>query len=734
MRTILAAVLGVQVAVVAGAGAAAEPPPATAKQPVTDTYHGVKVVDDYRWLEDWDDAKVKAWSEAQNAAARAYLDALPDMPAIRARVGEIMRAPSVRCYGLHAAGKRLLAMRRDSNRQQPMLVAFENLEAKGDPRIVLDPGGMKGGAAIDWFVPSPDGELVAISVSQGGSESGDVRVLRVADGDQVAEVVPGVNGGTAGGSLAWAPDGKGFYYTRYPRAGERPEEDMAFYTQVYFHELGTDSKDDRYEVGKEFPKIAEIELDSDADGRVLASVQNGDGGEFVHLLRDPASGKWKQLDEYADRVVQAALGSGGSDAAIYMVSRKDAPRGKLLRLDLKGVGGAGPALADAQVIVPEQADTLVSEFMEASNLCITGSRIYAVYQLGGPSEVRVFDHAGHALTRPEQPEVASAGGLASLGDERVVFAATSYVQPTTWYACEPAAGAKDSVRRIDALSTHSTVDVSAYEVVREMAASKDGTKVPVNIVRRRAVELDGSHPCVVSGYGGFGVSEEPRFNAADAALLEQGFVLAVANIRGGGEFGEAWHRAGNLANKQNVFDDFAAACGHMIERKYTSAKKLAIEGGSNGGLLMGATLTQHPEMLGCVVSHVGIYDMLRVELSSNGAFNIPECGTVKDEELFKAMYAYSPYHHVKDGTAYPPTLFLTGANDPRVDPMQSRKMTARLQAAIEGVKGAGPILLRTSSDTGHGIGTPLDERIAQAADVDAFVMKALGVAWRSAGK
>jgi prolyl oligopeptidase len=274
------------------------------------------------------------------------------------------------------------------------------------------------------------------------------------------------------------------------------------------------------------------------------------------------------------------------------------------------------------------------------------------------------------------------------------------------------------------------VDFSAYEAVREMATSRDGTKVPVNIVRRRGLELTGENPCVVSGYGGYGVNIEPHFVPQDLVLLEQGFVLATANIRGGGEFGEAWHLAGNLESKQNVFDDFAAACTHMVQRKYTSPKKLAIEGGSNGGLLMGAAMTQHPDLAACVVSHVGIYDMLRVELSPNGAFNIPEFGTVKNERQFRAMYAYSPLHNVKDGTAYPATLFLTGANDPRVDPMQSRKMIARLQAAIAGVNDAGPILLRTSGDTGHGIGTPLDERIAQAADVDAFVMKALGMAWR----
>jgi prolyl oligopeptidase len=253
----------------------------------------------------------------------------------------------------------------------------------------------------------------------------------------------------------------------------------------------------------------------------------------------------------------------------------------------------------------------------------------------------------------------------------------------------------------------------------------------VNIILKKGTKLDGSNPCLVSGYGGFGINTEPRFRSGSMVLLEQGFVLAIANIRGGGEFGDEWHHQGNLTHKQNCFDDFAAACRHMIDAGYTSPSRLAIEGGSNGGLLMGAALTQHPDLMRAVISHVGIYDMLRVELSSNGAFNITEYGTVKDPDQFKALYAYSPYHNVKDGTPYPAVLFLTGANDPRVDPMQSRKMTARLQAATAGDPAKSPILLRTSMDSGHGGGTPLSEQIAQTVDGDAFLFRMLEVPYKA---
>ena len=268
-----------------------------------------------------------------------------------------------------------------------------------------------------------------------------------------------------------------------------------------------------------------------------------------------------------------------------------------------------------------------------------------------------------------------------------------------------------------------SVSFADAEAVREMATSKDGTKVPVNILKRKDTKLDGSNPVMLSGYGGYGISLQPGMNPLSRIWLDMGGVVAVANLRGGGEFGEEWHRAGNLAKKQNVFDDFYAVAKHLVDAKYTNPQKLAIQGGSNGGLLMGAALVQHPEMYKAVVSHVGIYDMLRVETTPNGAFNVTEFGTVKDPEMFKALYAYSPFHNVKDGTAYPAVMFLTGANDPRVEPYNSRKMTARLQAATSG----GVVMLRADANTGHGAGTPLEEEIDQAADVYAFVVKELGL-------
>ncbi len=706
----------------------AAPPPATPQKPVTDTYHGVSVTDPYRWLENWDDPAVKSWSNAQNAHARDFLDNLPDVAAIRQRVTEVLSAQTESYGGLHVAGGRLFTLKRQPPKQQPFIVVMDSAQHPDEARVVVDPNALdpRGTTAIDWFEPSPDGKLVAVSLSEGGSEAGDLHIFDVATGKQVYEVIPRAQNGTGGGAAAWLPDSKSLFYTRYPQGSERPADDRDFYMQLYRHELGTPPSSDTYEVGKDFPKIAEVVVETTRDGVALASMQKGDGGEFQHYLRT-LDGKWIQLTHYTDRVVQAQLGraTGGKSTAVYLVSLKDAPHGQLLRLTIDNHTGEGADLAKAAVVLAPADATLVSEFNnDTGNLVITDHRIYATYQLGGPSEIRVFDLAGHPQPAPKQFPVGDVDGLTAAAEDGdgILFRDTSYIDASSWLDFDSSAG---TTVKTD-LSQKAPVDFADCEVVREWATSKDGTKVPVNIIRKKGLALDGSHPCLVNGYGGYGIDITPAYVASRRILLDQGFVFAQANIRGGGEFGDAWHHAGNLTHKQNVFDDFYAACRHMIEAGYTSASRLAILGGSNGGLLMGATFTQHPEIARCVVSQVGIYDMLRVELSSNGAFNIPEFGTVKDEAQFKALYAYSPYHHVSDGVHYPPVLFLTGANDPRVDPMQSRKMTARLQAVGDAC------YLRTSANSGHGIGSSLAQRIEETVDIDAFLFSELGVKFQPA--
>jgi len=693
----------------AAASILAAQPPATPKRPVTDVYHGVRVTDDYRWLEDFSNPEVKAWSDAQNAYARRYLDGLSQRAACYEQIRKLVDRTSAVYYSLRWSGGGWFAMKRQPPKEQPMLVWIRSTDQPVDERTIVDPNAFdaKGGTGIDFYVPSLDGKRVAVSMSKGGSESGDVHVYDAATGQETGDLVPRVNGGTAGGSLAWNADGSGFWYTRYPRAGERPPADLDFYQQVYFHTLGAKTEADTYALGKDFPRIAEISLLTSEDGRyVAARMANGDGGDFAHYLRTP-SGEWIQIARFADEISEIEFGSAGD---LYLLSRHNAPMGKVLRMAL-----TNPRLEDAKVFVPEGK-------LAIRGIVAAGRRIYVLDQAGGPSQVRVFRAEGGPADVLPLPPVAGVAGMAPAGGDKLLLRITTYLSPPAWQRYDPASKTLTPT----ALRETGAADFSDAEVVREFAASRDGAKVPLNIIRRKGTKLDGNNPVLLYAYGGYGISLGPFYDVGMRPYLDRGVVYVIANLRGGGEYGEAWHRAGMLTRKQNVFDDFAAAAHWLIDRRYTTPARLAIEGGSNGGLLMGAALTQHPELFRAVVSHVGIYDMLRVELQPNGAFNVTEFGTVKEPEQFRALYAYSPYHRVQDGAQYPAILFLTGANDPRVDPSHSRKMTARLQAS--GTKRL--VLLRTTSEAGHGIGTALSEQIAQEADVMAFLFDQWGIAFR----
>ncbi|HVP67162.1 MAG TPA: prolyl oligopeptidase family serine peptidase [Anaeromyxobacteraceae bacterium] len=681
-------------------------PPAAQKRPVTREYHGVKVVDDYDWLEK-DDAAVRAWSDAQNAAARAFLDHIPGRQSLSKRVGQLVRSSGTRYFGLSDHEGVIVAGRSDPAKKQAELVRLPSAEAPEAAQIILDPNAMdpSGHTAIDFWSVSLNGKLVAVSLSRNGSEDGDLHVYDVATGKEIDGVIPHVNNGTAGGSVAWNTDGSGFVYTRYPRGNERPPEDAGFYQQIWFHKLGTPTEQDVYELGKDFPRIAEIALESTRDGRyVLAQVKNGDGGEAAFWLR-AATGGWRQLSRFEDQVVE---GRTGWDGAAYLLSRAGAPKGKILRVDL-----AKPSLEKAQVVVPE-GDGAILGFVP------TSKALYVVDLLGGPGRIRMFPLGGGEPREVRVPEVATIHEADPMQNGDVLFEVVTYLKPPAFYRTDASGTGLVPTK----LAMTSVADYSDCEVVRVYARSKDGTRVPVNVIRRKGIRLDGRNPTILWGYGGYGASETPNFSTTRRAWMDVGGVYAVANIRGGGEYGDAWHRAGNLTRKQNVFDDFFAAAELLGAQGYADKEHLAIMGGSNGGLLMGAELTQHPSSFKAVVSAVGIYDMLRVEGTPNGAFNVTEFGTVKDLEQFKALYAYSPYHHVVDGQAYPAVLFLTGANDPRVDPWHSRKMVARLQAANSAKT---PVLLRTSSSSGHGIGSSLDEIIAERVDMYGFVMAVMGI-------
>jgi prolyl oligopeptidase len=685
---------------------------------VKDTFHGIEVPDPYRWLENWDNPAVQDWSNQQNAYARNYLDNLSGVDAIRRDVTEIMSNASISYKGLKYAGGKIFAIKYQPPLNQPLMVTLESADSPETEHVILNLNDFdkSGETSIDWYEPSPDGSIVGVSLSKGGSEKGDLYLFDVKSGKSVDVIIEHVNNGTAGGDMVWLADGSGFYYTRYPRHGERPDEDLEFYLQVWFHQLGTQGSYDTYSLGQDFPRIAEIRFETNyKTGGILAHMQYGDSGRLMHFFLEPGR-EWRQLTSYEDQIAEVHI---GPDNNLFFLSQKDAPRGKILRLS----ADAG-SIAEAETIIPEDQNTIASNFWFGIEMAVTDNLIYLQYQLGGPMEIRVFDHDGNAKLKPKILPVSSILGVVPLHGDQILYKNVSYLKPAAWYHFDPETGESNATK----LAETSNVDFRGIEVLREFAVSKDGTRIPLNILRPKGIRLDGNNPVLITAYGGYGISRTPVFYAINDVWLGQGGVYVVANIRGGGEFGEAWHRAGMLTKKQNCFDDFAAAMQFMIDTGYTKPEKLAIIGGSNGGLLMGAIITQHPDLFRVAVSRVGVYDMIRVELTPNGAFNIPEYGTVKDPDQFRALLAYSPYHNVQDGVKYPSLMFMTGANDPRVDPMHSRKFTARLQAATTSDS---PIILRTSATTGHGGGTPLATLIEEYVDQYAFLFNELGVEYKT---
>jgi len=699
----------------------AAPHPANLYIPACDEYHGVVVMDEYRWLEDGDDPAVRTWTDAQNRRTREHLDAIKDRAGILAQLTAMFSRITPAYSGLISRSSGLFALKFQPPNQQHLLVTLASVNDLSSEKIALDPNELepKGHVAIDWFVPSPDGKRVAVCLSEYGSEEGTLYFYRTETGLALPERIPRVQRPTGGGSAAWEADGSGVFYTRYPHPGERPDADLDFYQQIYFHRLGTPVSTDVYASGRDFPRIAQTQLMTSRDGRwVLANVADGDGGEYAHWLLDRRQRDfcaWRQVTRFEDAVKEVAFGVDGT--ALYLCSLKGTPRGKILRLPTDG----SMALDDAPVIVQE-GDAVIEGF------AVTATHLYLTELAGGPSRIRRFCLTGGDACELQIPASCGVVDLIAQADcednGRVIYRLTRYTEPDAWYLYDPAADGGAGVSSKTAMANTSPVDLSDIEVLREFAISKDGTRVPVNILRRKGTRLDGNNPTLLCGYGGYGDSMRPEFNCTLRLWFDRGGIYVMANLRGGGEYGNEWHLNGNLTHKQNVFDDFAACATHLIERGYTCPSRLTVEGRSNGGLLMGAFLTQHPELVRAVIAHVGMYDMLRVELDPNGAFNIPEFGTVKDPGQFRALHAYSPYHQVRDGTHYPAIMLLAGEKDGRVNPANSRKMAARLQQANAS---AHPILLRINSAAGHGMGTSLSERIAEHADVIAFLFTQLGM-------
>jgi prolyl oligopeptidase len=580
------------------------------------------------------------------------------------------------------------------------------LNSPDDPsseKAVCDPNTLDttGGTSIDWFVPSPDGKTVAVSLSKHGTEDGDLCFFDVETGKQLPDFIKHVQFPTGGGSAAWSKDSKTVLYTRYPREGERPANDIHFYQQVYLHQLGSPESEDTYSIGKDFPKIAEVLLQSNGDSDyIVATVQNGDGGDYAHYVHGPDK-NWRQITKFEDGVKTGVL---GFSPAFYAISLQDAPHGKVVQFALDASD------AKPQVVVPA-GDGVIKQ------VGVTTDRMIVQTLEGGPSGLSSYALDGSDQKSVPLPPVSNVADLAA-GKSLVLLEIGSYTEVNKWFRYD----IESNQLAATGLNSEMPVNFADMEVTRDFAVSKDGTKIPLNIIHKKGISLDGSHPTILYGYGGFGISEVPRVRLPFRAWYDLGGIFVDTSIRGGGEYGEEWHKSGNLTNKQNGFDDFAACAQYLLDHKYTSTANLGMLGGSNGGLLMGAMITQHPSLMRAVVSEVGIYDSLRTEFWPNGVFNTTEYGSIRNPDQLKALLAYSPYQHVVDGTKYPAILLTAGLNDGRVAPYNSFKFAARLQAAA--VPGHS-ILLRINA-FGHGMGSPLDQQVADLTDVLSFFAYELG--------
>jgi prolyl oligopeptidase len=676
--------------------------PKTDKIDQTDDYHGTTVADPYRWLEDPDSPETRAWVEAQNKVTFAWLDQVPTRDRIRSRLTELWNYER---FGLpHKKGGRYFYSRNDGLQNQNAVFVADSLAA--EPRLLFDPNKLSadGTIALKNWVVSDDGKRVALGLAAAGSDWEEWNVLDVDSGEMLADKLQWVKFSR----VSWTPDGAGFYYSRYDEpAPGAVYTGQNYYQKLYYHRLGDPQLQDKLIYERKDEKEWGFDGDVTEDGRYLIiSVWRGTERKNQLFYRD--------LAEPDSPVVELIA---GFDAEYHFIANKgsrflittdlDAPLRRVIAVDL-----ASPERANWQELIPQSADKL-------QGVGGIGGHLVAEYLHDACSAVKIFDLDGQHVRDVALPGLGSAGGFGGrMDDPETFYSFTSYTVPGSIYRYDVATGERSLYRQPKV-----AFDPSRYETRQVFYTSKDGTRVPLMITCRKDVKLDGQNPTILYGYGGFNIAQTPGFSVSTIAWLEMGGVYAVANLRGGGEYGRAWHEAGMLDRKQNVFDDFFAAAEWLIANKYTSPEKLAIRGGSNGGLLVGAAMTQRPELFAAAVPAVGVLDMLRYHKFTIGWAWVSEYGSADSAEQFPALMSYSPLHNLKPGTKYPATLVTTGDHDDRVVPGHSFKFAAALQAAQGADK---PALIRIETRAGHGAGTPTTKLIDAATDVLGFLSAVLG--------
>jgi prolyl oligopeptidase len=679
-------------------------PPKAEKRPLEETIQGVKIVDNYRWLEDGNSPDTQKWVAEEMAYTRSVLDPLPGRDAIHKRLTELLSIGSITQPEI--GGKYYFYTRREGMQNQPVLYVREGVEGKD--RVLLDPNQLAadGTIALDWYHASENGKYLAYGTSASGSEMSTLHILETKTG----KLLPDTIERTRACSIAWMHDNSGFFYTRYPKKGDVPEGQEMYNRHVFYHDLGTDPDTDTpiFGEGRDPEDWPSVSLDN--DGRLLLiSVSQGWTKTELFLMDLKAGTPPTRITTGKNFLYSGSVYNG----RLYIVTNEDAPRYRMFMAE------AGNYERDDWTEIIPQTEAVLQ------GAALWGGKIFAQYEQNASSQLRLFDLEGKVISDIHLPALGTVfGSEGKWNHDEIFYGFVSFTVPPTVYRYDLKTGSASVWAKVDAPS----IEPSAYEVQQEWYHSKDGTKVPMFVVYKKGLKKDGHNPTLLTGYGGFNISMLPSFSRTAYLWMEHGGIYAVANLRGGAEFGEDWHRAGMLDKKQKVFDDMIAGAEHLIAEKYTDKDHLAIQGGSNGGLLMGVMITQRPDLFRAVVCQVPLLDMLRYQYFQIAKLWIPEYGSSDNAEQFKWLYAYSPYHHVKAGTEYPAILFMTGDTDTRVDPMHAKKMAALMQDEAENGKSrTRPILLRIETKAGHGAGKPVTKQIEEFTDVYSFLFWQLGV-------
>ncbi len=683
-------------------------PPAR-RDPAPDDYHGVKVADPYRWLEHLDAPETRAWVVAEAKLADAYLEKVPARESIKKRLTELLNYEK---YGMpfHRGTRYFYS---HNSGLQPQSVLYATIGLTGAPSMAFDPNqtSTNGVLAIAGYVPSPDGSILCYGISQGGSDWVDWHFRDLNTGKDLPDVVRW----TKYYGPEFSRDGKGVYYSAFPTPAPGQElkvRDLG--NAVFYHALGTPSSADRKIHERPDHPDWQFRPQVTHDGRwLILTVGEGEVGDkglenvYALDLRDPKAAVIPLIEGFD----AAYICVGAERGLLYFQTTKDAPRGRVIAID-----PAAPDRARWKEIIPQGPDSMNVD----GSTSLVNHRLIVRTLHDAHSKVALYGLDGEPPRELALPGPGAVGGFGGEPDDTETFYSfTDAVTPSSIFRLDIASGASSLYR-----APKLPFDTAAFESKQVFYTSKDGTRIPMLLAHKKGLKLDGSNPTLLYGYGGFGISVTPHFDATRLLWLEHGGVFAVANIRGGGEYGDEWHRQAIHARKQIVFDDFIAAAEWLIAQRYTSTPKLAIEGGSNGGLLVGACVTQRPDLFGAALAYVGVMDMLRFDQFGQGAGWVGDYGSPHDPADFKALYAYSPYHNVRPATHYPAIMVITGDHDTRVMPAHSFKFAAALQNAQAG---PAPVLLRVRLDTGHGAGATTAQFIAEKADAYAFLIANLGM-------